>query len=101
MSHKLMRKDATHVAKRKRPVGVLQHAAVGAAQDVVEVLALVGAHAGHVGVESGLPAAVAGPAAKLDDPLAAVGRSIGLLQAALEPRLAADVAQVAAHPLDL
>ena len=80
---------------------MLEHAAVGGAQDVREVLALVGADPRDVGVQAGLPAAVAGAAAELDDQLAAVGLAVRLLQTALQPRLAADIAQVAAHPLEV
>ena len=56
---------------------------MGRAQDVGEVLALVGADLGDVRVQPRLPAAVAGAAAELDDQLAAVGLAAGLLQPAL------------------
>ena len=45
MADELVGEDAADVPQRERVVGVLQHAAVGRAQDVREVLALVGAHA--------------------------------------------------------
>src|SRR3954453_9743922 len=80
-------------------VRVLQHAPMCRAQDVGEVLALVGPDLGHVRVEPRLPAAVAGAASELDEQLAAIGCAIGLAEAALQPRLAADVSQVAAHAI--
>ena len=80
---------------------MLQHAAVGAAQDVGEVLALVGAHPRDVRVQARLPAAVAGTAAELDQQLAAVGLAVGLAAGAAQPRLSADVLQVAAHALEV
>ena len=97
MPDDLVSRDSTAVADRKRVVGVFQHAAVGAAQDVLEVRPPVGPHPGHVGVEPRLPAAVAGAAGELHEQLARVGAR--LLQASREPGLAAEVAQVAAHPL--
>src|SRR6202035_4768056 len=57
-----------------------------------------------VGVQPRLPAAVAGAPAELNDQLAAVelpALPAGLVEPALEPRLAADVLQVAAHPLHI
>jgi thymidylate synthase (FAD) len=48
---------------------VLEHAAVGAAQDVLEVGAAIGSHARNVHVETGLPAAIAGAATELDEQL--------------------------------
>ena len=53
---------------------MLEHAAVRRAQDVREVLALVGAHLRDVRVQARLPAAVARAPAELDDQLAAVRR---------------------------
>ena len=58
---------------------MLEHAAVRGAQDVGEVLALIGADLADVGVQAGLPAAVARPAAELDEQLARVRLAVGLL----------------------
>src|SRR5436309_1897810 len=78
---------------------MLEHAPVRAAQDVLEVLALVGAHARDVRVQARLPAAVAEPAAELDEELAVV--RCAALEAAVEPRLAADALEVAAHAVEV
>src|SRR5438270_441647 len=64
-------------------VRVLEHAAVRRAEDVREVLPLVGPHLRHVGVQARLPAAVAGATTELDQQLAAVGLASGLVQPAL------------------
>ena len=101
MPDELVGESTADVAQRERVVRVLEHAAVGGAQDVGEVLALVGANLGDVRVQPGLPAAVAGAAPELDEQLAAVGVAVGLVQAPLQPGLPADVLQVAAHPLDV
>ena len=73
MADELVGEDAEHVAQSERVVGVLQHAAVAAAQDVREVLA-PGRCGSAVtfGFRPGLPAAVAGPPAELDEQFAAV-----------------------------
>ena len=92
VADELVGEHTAHVAQSERPVGVLHHAAVGAAQDVGEVLALVGAHLRDVRIQPRLPAAVASPAAELDDQLTAVGRARRPLEAALQPRLAANIA---------
>src|SRR5437879_8942348 len=80
---------------------MLEDASVCRPEQVLEVLPLVGPDAGDVGVEARLPAPVAGTAAELDQVLAAVRLAIGLLQPAIEPRLAAHALQVAAHPREV
>src|ERR1700730_336725 len=118
-----MGKYSRSIPNGERVVCMLQHAAVRAAEDVGEVFALVGAHLADVGIQARLPAAVAGAPAELDQQLAAIDRRpgataclgatacpgatagaalpLGLAQAALQPRLPADVPQVAAHPLQV
>ncbi len=86
MPNELVREHAADVAQRQGVVGVLEHAAVRRAQDVGEVLALVGADLGHVRVQARLPAAVAGAPAELDEQLAAVGLPSASLQAPLAAR---------------
>ncbi len=66
MPYELVGEHPAHVAQRERVARVLEHAAVGRAQDVGEVLALVGADLRHVRVQARLPAAVAGTPAELD-----------------------------------
>ena len=70
MPNKLVGENTAHVPQREGVVGVLEHAAVGRAQDVGEVLAPVGAHLRDVRVQARLPAAIAGAPAELDDQLA-------------------------------
>ena len=53
VAHQFVREDPRDVAQRERVAGVLEHAAVGAAQDVLEVLAPIGAHARHVALSPG------------------------------------------------
>ena len=101
MPDQLVCENTRAVPYRQGVVRVLQHAPVGGAQDVGEVLALVGSHLRDVRVQPGLPAAVARAPAELDEQLAAVGLPRRLLEPALEPRLPADLLQVAAHPLDV
>jgi len=101
VAHQLVREDAGDVAQREAVAGVLQHAAVGAAEQVLKVLAAVRAHACDVDVQPRLPAAVAGAAAKLHQQFARVGSAVGLLQAPLQPAGAADVGEVRAHPLEV
>ena len=99
VAHQLMGEHPRHVPQRERVAGVLEHAAVRAAEDVLEVLALVGAHLRDVRVEPGLPAAVAGPPAELHEQLARVG--LALAQPPVEPGGAADVLQVGAHAVQV
>ena len=73
VAHQLVGEDARDAAKGERVVGVLEHAAVEAAQQVAEVLLLVRADLGDVRVQARLPAAVAGAAGELDQQLGGVG----------------------------
>src|SRR5581483_7653696 len=101
VAHQLVREDARDVAERERVVRVLEHAAVRAAEDVLEVLALVGAHPRDVRVEPGLPASVTGPAAELYEQLACVRGAPALFEAPVEPRFAADVGEVGPDAVDV
>ena len=78
VADELVGEDAADVAQHERVVGVLEHAPVGGAQDVREVLPLVGAHLRDVGVQPRLPAAVAGPPSELDQQLAGVRGLVAL-----------------------
>ena len=80
---------------------MLEHAAVLGPEDVGEVLGLVGADAADVGVQAGLPAAVAEPPAELDQRLAGIGIPASLLGAAIQPRLPADALEIPAHALEV
>jgi oligoendopeptidase F len=98
--HQLVGQHARAVAQGEGVVGVLEHAAVSAAQDVGEVFALVGPDPRDVGVQARLPAAVAGPPGELDQHLAGV-RLLALLGPHCQPRFAANVSQVGREPFEV
>ncbi len=85
MPNELVGEYTAHVAQHEGVAGVLEHTAVGRAQDVREVLALVGTDLRDVRVQAGLPAAVAGASPELDDQLAPVGITVSLTQPPLQP----------------
>src|SRR5690348_8486858 len=90
MPRQLMGEYTRHVVQHEGEAGVLEHRAVLLLQDVLQVLFLVVAHLADVGVEPGLPGAVAHLAGEL-------GQVLGIELAAvdpLQPALAAHLAQV-------
>ena len=105
MPDELVGQDSAHIAQSERVIRVLQHAPMTAAQDVREVLAPVGANPRDVRVQPGLPAAIAGTSAELEQEFAVTGlptRSALLFaQTKVQPRLPADILQVGTHPLDV
>src|SRR6185312_8542063 len=92
---KFMSKHARHVVQDEREAHVLEHRAVLLLQDVLQIRVLVVAHLADVRVEAGFPGAVAHLSGEL-------GEILGLELAAvdaLQPALAAHLAQVGGHRL--
>jgi len=90
MPHGFVGEYAADVVQDEREVDVLEDRAVGAAQDVFQVLALILAYPAHVRVQARLPGAIADPAGELGQVLR-VGVELVAVKP-LQPVLPADLA---------
>ena len=97
MSGELMGENTRDVVQHEAEADVLEHRAVLLPQDVLQVGVLVVACLADIGIEPGLPGAVADLAGELGQVLRVVAELIAVQP--LQPALAAHLAQVSGHRL--
>jgi hypothetical protein len=98
VAHQLVGQHPADVVHHEAEADVFEHRSVHAAQDVLQVGRAVGADLAHVGVEPGLPRAVAQPPGELGEVLRIVELPVEVAPVEpLQPALPAHVAQVSRH----